>query len=513
MTDQTTSTSSWWDRPVTVATAMGLSVLPLLLTPLPPLRDLPGHMGRYYVSLQLKHSAVLRQNWDFDWSLITNIGFDVLVVPLALVIGVQPATWLLTALLAPLMIFGFFRVARAVHGQAPPTWLAALPFAMSFPYHYGFVNFWLSSALALHAFASWIRAKERSKFSAVPIIFLSLSCLLLWLVHLYGWFMLVMLVGGYEASRVWTWKVRRFPRLAGLVLFRSLPLFTPIIFLGQLSESPTQDYEISLVWKVRGLANALRDQFMALDILTMVLAACLIAAPLMTRKLAFNSRLFITAFVLCIMWLPMPEAFLGAYHASTRLVPLISAFLILSLAGPDLGAGARNVIAAASFAIFTLRIAADMVGFSSYAKDYDRHLLALDHVEPGKRIAVLNGSPCWNTWRSPRLDHIDSLAIIRKDAFVNSQWAVPGAHLIIPKGGLGTKFDKDPSQFEWLTDECGTSTPQTVQKYLRKIPPDRFEYAWLIGFDAITLTTAISTSGFEAIYKTDGSLLLRVGKQ
>jgi hypothetical protein len=513
MTNLTQSRPDWWDRPATVAAAMGLSVLPLLLTPLPPLRDLPGHMGRYYVSLQLKHSEALRQNWEFDWSIIPNLGFDLVVVPLAQVMGLQPATWLLTALLAPLMILGFFRVARAVHGQAPPTWLAAVPFAMSFPYHYGFVNFWLSSALALHAFASWIRAKERPKNSVVPIMLLSLTCPLLWLAHLYGWVMLVMLIGGYEASRIWTWKLREFPHMAGLVLLRSLPVFTPVFLLGQLATSSPQKHEYSLTWKIRGLANALRDQNFALDILTMVFAASLIAAPLVSRKLQFNPRLFITAVVLCVVWIPMPETFLGAFHASTRLVPLISAFLILSIGVSSLGTGARNAIAGISLAIFTLRTAADIVGFSSYAKDYERHLLALDYMDRGKRVAVLNGAPCWNTWRSPRLDHIDSLAIVRNDAFVNTQWAVPGAHLIVPKGGLGTRFNQDPSQTVLFTDACDAPPPSSGRKILMGIPADRFEFAWLIGFDEAILATAASTPGFETLYQTDGSLLLRIKKQ
>ncbi len=510
MTVEAQTRPDCWDRQIAVDVTMGLSILPLLLTPLPPLRDLPGHLGRYYVSLQLQHSEALRQNWDFDWHLITNLGFDLLVVPLAKAMGLLPATWLLAALLAPLMILGFFRVARAVHGQAPPTWLAAVPFAMSFPYHYGFVNFWLSSALALHAFASWIMARERVTHAAVPTILLSLSCLLIWLAHLYGWVVLVMLVGGYEASRIWTWKLRAFPSMVGLVLFRSLPVFTPVFLLGRHADSPAQVSDFSLAWKVQGLANALRDQYFALDLMTMALAACLITAPLLTRKLTFNPRLFITAAVFCVIWMPLPEVFLGANHASIRLVPLISAFLILSVGVPGLGARSRHAIAATSLAIFTLRIAADMVGFSSYAKEYDRHLLALNHVEQGKRILVMNGAPCWNTWRSPRLDHIDSLAIVRKDAFVNSQWAVPGAHLITPKGGKGTIFNKDPSQSNWFTGTCDTPPSLSVRKNLLEIPPDHFDYAWLIGFDATTLTTAASTPGFETLYQTDGSLLLRV---
>ena len=56
-----------------------LSALPLLWPDVPPLLDLPGHMGRYRVQLDLATSPDLQQFYGFHWQLIGNLGIDLLV--------------------------------------------------------------------------------------------------------------------------------------------------------------------------------------------------------------------------------------------------------------------------------------------------------------------------------------------------------------------------------------------------------------------------------------------------
>ena len=102
-----------------------------------------------------------------DWALIGNLGVDLLVVPLAPLIGLEPAVKLIVAV-DP----GADRrraccwVAREVHGRIPPTALFALPFAYNFPFMFGFVNFALSMALAFLAFALWLRLARLGRLEA-----------------------------------------------------------------------------------------------------------------------------------------------------------------------------------------------------------------------------------------------------------------------------------------------------------------------------------------------------------
>ncbi len=138
-----------------------LHAAPFLFTRIPPLVDLLGHMGRYAVQVNIGSSPQLQQNWSFHWAPVANMGFDVLIQLLSPVMGVERASWLLAALLAPFTIWGLGRVSRAVHGRLSPFLVLAAPFAMAFPFQMGFVNYCLSCALALHLFASWVDADKR----------------------------------------------------------------------------------------------------------------------------------------------------------------------------------------------------------------------------------------------------------------------------------------------------------------------------------------------------------------
>ncbi|MGT2514299.1 hypothetical protein ACVOMT_08725 [Sphingomonas panni] len=127
--------------------------------------DLPGHMGRYRVQqLWDTSQAPWFHDWyNFDWSLIGNLGVDLLVWLLEPLIGLEPAVKLIILSIPMLTAVGLLWIAREVHGRIPATALFALPIVYSFPFHFGFANFALSMALALNAFALWLRLGRQGR--------------------------------------------------------------------------------------------------------------------------------------------------------------------------------------------------------------------------------------------------------------------------------------------------------------------------------------------------------------
>src|SRR3546814_20028926 len=85
-----------------------------------------------------------------------------------------------------LTVSGLLWIAREVPGRVPATALFALPIAYSYPFHFGFANFALSMALALNAYAFWLRLGRQNRIGLRAAIFVPLSCLL-WLCHTSGW--------------------------------------------------------------------------------------------------------------------------------------------------------------------------------------------------------------------------------------------------------------------------------------------------------------------------------------
>src|SRR5437868_1255808 len=113
------SDRGWWQHPIAVAALILSVTLPLWFTSLPPLTDLPTHMAGYRVEIDLAHDPLLQRNWAFHWALMGNLGVDLLVWPLAKLIGLERAVWWIVTAIPPLLAWGIFRAARTVHGRVP----------------------------------------------------------------------------------------------------------------------------------------------------------------------------------------------------------------------------------------------------------------------------------------------------------------------------------------------------------------------------------------------------------
>ncbi|MDP9085589.1 MAG: hypothetical protein M3N02_02340, partial [Pseudomonadota bacterium] len=134
----------WWQTRWFVVLMVLVAIIPLLKPDIPPLVDLPGHMGRYRVQLDMGNVPWLGDWYVFQWSMIGNLGIDLLIVPLAPVFGLELAVKLIVICIPALTVLGLLWIAREVHGRIPPTALFALPLAYSFPFQFGFVNFALA---------------------------------------------------------------------------------------------------------------------------------------------------------------------------------------------------------------------------------------------------------------------------------------------------------------------------------------------------------------------------------
>ena len=72
----TSDRRAWWEAPWFLAAVVLLTAVPLLYPQIPPLVDLPGHMGRYRVELDLAHSPWLSRYYDYHWAAIGNLGVE-----------------------------------------------------------------------------------------------------------------------------------------------------------------------------------------------------------------------------------------------------------------------------------------------------------------------------------------------------------------------------------------------------------------------------------------------------
>ncbi len=483
----------WWQTRWFVAFAALVAMVPLVWPEIPPLVDLPGHLGRYRVQLTVANTPHLANWYDFQWSVIGNLGIDLLIIPLAPIFGLELAVKLIVMAMPALTVTGLLWIAREVHGRIPATALFALPLAYSYPFHFGFVNFALSMAIALNAFALWLRLARLGRLRLRMAIFVPLSCGL-WVCHTFGWAVLGVLAFSGEMIRQHDrlpetakgWRDRAHHWLGAW--FRAgigcVPLALPLLAMiawrsGDHVTGKTLDW---FNWdaKFSFLGMVLRDRWELFDISSTVLLYIVLIKGLRDPNIEYSRNLGLSALFLLAAFLVLPRVVFGSAYADMRLAPFFVAIAIIAIR-PRTGLSMRGAttLALIGLSFFLVRIGANTASFWLYDQAYDRELAALKHIPRGARLVTFVGRGCRDNWLMSRLEHLPAIALERNLAYANDQWSMAGAQMLTTRYLPAGFFAHDPSQI--VTEvKCRGQWWRPISRSLALLPRDAFDYVWLI---------------------------------
>lgn len=500
----------WWQTRLFVLVVALVTAIPLVTPDVAPLVDLPGHMARWRVQLSGDEAPWLRDWYDFNWSLIGNLGIDLLIIPLAPIFGLELAVKLIVLTIPPLTAVGLLWIAREVHGRIPATALFALPLAYSYPFHFGFVNFALSMALALNAFALWLRLARTGHLKLRAVLFVPISGAI-WVCHTFGWGTLGVLAFSAEL-------IRQHDQRKGWVVpwfhaaVHCLPLAPPALLMiawrsGHVA-GQTADW---FNWraKVNWLTMVLRDRWQDFDIAALGVLLLILFKGFRDPNIQYSRNLGLSALFLLVVYVCLPRIVFGSAYADMRLAPFLIAIAIIAIR-PRHGLSMRGAttLAAAGLAFFLARTAGTTISFWQYDRSYDRELAALDRLPVGARLVSFVGETCYNQWTMTRLQHLPGLATVRRLAYTNDQWSMPGAQLLTVKYRAAHGFAHDPSQIV-TSAKCPTEWWRPVALSLAAFPREAFDYVWLISPPAYDRRLE---AGLTPAWRRGSSALFRVDR-
>jgi hypothetical protein len=500
----------WETRPFLIAFIL-LAAVPLLWPNVPPLIDLPGHIGRYRIQLDLESRPDLAQYFTFQWSLIGNLGIDLLIVPLSKLFGLELAVKLIVLSIPPMTVAGFLWVAREVHGRISPIAFFAAPFAYAYPFMFGFANFALSMAFAFLAFGLWLRLARLGRFRLRAALFVPISCLI-WVTHTFGWGTLGLMAFSAELIRQHD-KGHGFIASGMRSAVHCLPMALPVVpmllwrtgHVGGL----TEDW-FNIPAKIFSLVVVLRDRWLYWDGICLTVTLLLIFLSIRSKGIAFSRNLTASALFLAFVFVLLPRVVFGSAYADMRLAPYIFAVALLAPSPRD-WSDLRLVrsIALAGVAFVGLRTAGTTISFWLYDREWDGELAALEHVPPRSRLVVLTGRTCGENWKTPRIEHLASMALVRGASFANSQFSMAGAQLLNVRYPEAGDFVTDPSHVI-IPARCVDRDLLQVEEALQRLPRQAFDYVWLI--KPPTYDPRL-TDGLELVWLKGESRLFRVPRQ
>lgn len=483
---------------------VALAAVPLLWPAIPPLSDLPGHIGRYRIMAEAGRPP-LSEHYAVHWALIGNLGVDGLVLAIAPLLGIELATKIIVLLVPLLTAAAILWLAREVHGRVPATAMFALPLAYASPFQLGFVNFALASALMLAALALWLRLARRGASPLVrALVFAPISCVI-FICHSFGWAMLGLFVFGAE------WAIgrkagRSFIQAGIHAALMCAPMALPLVLM--VLGGPDHlvggtgiwfDVRLKLFW----VGSLLRERWQVYDVAAAFLLYAVIAVGLRSRRFSVAPILAIPALFGAIAFVLLPAFYAGGSMVDMRLLPTTVALALLAI---DVPAGEDRLekrIAAVAAAFFVIRTATTTVAFILFAQGQTTALRATDAMPQGASVLVLVNEPAADNWTNPRLGHIAGLAIARRRIFTNEQWALAGQQLVRPLHPSAAPFDRDPSQLIYPATVPGSTS---LQRAIATFDRRTFNYVWTVGFPA----GAACAADLKVIWANTSSTVYRV---
>ncbi|KQN19566.1 hypothetical protein ASE86_14015 [Sphingomonas sp. Leaf33] len=477
-----TGAREWWQTRWAFAAAVLLAAVPLLWPAVPPLTDLPGHIGQYRIMLDANHGP-LAQWYVVQWRATGNLGVEAIVWLIGPLIGIEPATKLVTIAIPMLTVAGVLTLSRTVHGRVTPFAILALPLAYGQPFGMGFLNFTLSAALALFALSLWL-TMAGSRWRAPVFLPVGLT---IWLCHIFGWAVLGLAVFAAELA------ISRRPIRAALACW---PLAAPLPFMLATAGGGGLTGEWNAAGKLFALIGAMRDRWLAWDIVATIVVIGGIAFAL--RRARVDPRFAAIALAMLAAFLALPGWMMGSAFADMRLVPLVLTFALLAFA-PKNSRQAR-VVSVIAAAVFLTRIAGLTASYAISAQQQDRALAALDHIPDHARVVMLVRPTCDAVWPLARYDHLGGLVTARRRAFVNDHFQGNAAAMFDVRYPAAGPFERDPSQFL-------SCAPDALPRALAAVPRGTFDRVWVLNLGT---STPPSLPGMTRLWADGGHALYRI---
>lgn len=493
------------DNTVTIyALAIIVSIIPLLFLNTPPLVDYGGHLGRLAIQLDAGKPSHLSQWYSFQWGLIPNLGTDLLVQFLSPWLELEFSLKLILIATVALQASGYIHLSRAAHGSFSPTVLLALPLVYNLAFHFGFLNFLLSMALATWSIGLWIKLGAQKLLLQRAILF-ALLAPILWITHLVGWAILLIYAGSDELVRNYRQYRKSFRTVTACIL-PCVTLLTPLTFyvlkLLATSEVGENEHFFVILSKIGYFVQALKDRWGVWDISSAGLIILAIYWIYRSGKFAIHGGLASGSAVLFIIYLLMPGQLLGSALADMRLAPYILATaLIAAKPKPDTPAITLKIFTLLAVTFLLARTTGTTISLHQEDQQFQADLAILDDLPRGSNLISFIVAPCANltNWSLDRRPHIPGYAIARRLSYSNDQWAMAGGQLLAIHNPATGPYESDPSQHTTL-ESCEGSI--SLAEKLQEIPSD-FPYLWLIDapknakMDGWRL---VSTSGRSSLY-------------
>lgn len=391
-----------------------VALVPLFTTPVLPFIDLYNHIARFFVLAHLGSNPALAANYASNWSILPNIGLDVVGTLALRVVSPEHAAHAVVVAVFALQYGGVLYFNRQLTGRTSPiVALLLVPLLYSFILNWGFANFLAGLGLVFWGAGWWLAKRDRL---AVALPVACVFAVAIFLTHGLAFVLYGVLVGALEVG---LWLAAPQRPIGGLIR-RLVPVaaqaLIPVALFALAATSKTAtglssaDESVARLQKTGALAARLWELCLY-RLMTIVRveegpslwfdAATLIVQVAVVGGLiaAGRARIVRTAWPAIVggvvLVVVVPPAILAVGYVADRM-PLFLAMTLVGSLDFDLRGSPRERAAIAVLGIVVaVRLAAIAVDWQGYATDYTAFARVAPLIPRGALVndIVVGGAP------------------------------------------------------------------------------------------------------------------------
>ena len=180
---------------------LGITSIPVLLHPWPPISDYINHLARMHVISVINSDPDLARYYEIDWQVIPNLMMDLIVPQFERVMNVYQAGQLYTIMSFALILSATLALHRQLYGRWSALPLIAFPLLYNTVFLVGTMNYVFGIGLALWALVAWVGLRERA--ALLRLLVSALFIIALFFCHLFSVGVYGLGLLAFELSRLW----------------------------------------------------------------------------------------------------------------------------------------------------------------------------------------------------------------------------------------------------------------------------------------------------------------------
>ena len=427
--------------------------------------DYPNHLARMHL-LAAGGDAF----YSVRWALLPNLAEDLIVPPLGRVMPLDIAGKLFLVMIFALMAGGVVWLNRIATGAWRLWPLLGFLFLYNRILLWGFLNYLFGIGVALAGVALWLSLEGRRWWLRVGSSSLAASACFFSHIAAFGVYALVILgveaVPGLAELRTRRW------RLLGRRIVIAAPQFTAplVLWLAIRHDLPAGTLNYAGLWRKADLLfNVFDNYHRAFDLACFVLFLVMIGWLLWTRRLALAPRLAAASVLVFAAYLALPSQIYGGSGADRRLPVVIFLLLIAASAPRFPSRRVAAVVAAVAASVVVVRLAAIEQVWRAADRVYSADLAGIDGLPRGSKLAIAHPADLFHVAAVPEV-HVATLAIMRREAFVPSLFAIRGQQPLALRPAFEALAEAAQPQRLWTTltgraAASGERLPATLEPF------------------------------------------------